>query len=104
MGKMGKLTEPKTRAINKLIFEEAKSVFGLKNYHIGVEKDSEGTWVYSSSEQLLSTSIWAPTQPNDDGNCVWVFYFQKRIVSAETIRGTWFDGNCSDELSSVCEF
>ena len=96
MGKMGKLAEPQTRAINKQIFEEAKSAFGkVEVYFIGIEKISGEKWVYSSSKQLLSTLVWASSQPNDDGNCVFVCYLALE---------KWCDGACSDKKFSVCEF
>ena len=93
MGKMGKLAEPQTRDINGLIYEEAKSALGGNlEYYIGIEKNSGGKWVYSSSGKLLSASLWSSSQPNDDGNCVSV------------TGGKWFDGACSYERFSVCEF
>ena len=96
MGKMGKLTEPETRAINKLIFDEAKNVYGkVESYHIGVEKTSAEKWVFSSSKQFISTSIWEKSQPNKDGNCVYVSHFGNE---------KWYDGACSDAKFSVCEF
>ena len=100
MGKMGKLAEPKTRAINKLIFDEAKSVFGgvPDHYYIGVEKFSGGKWVYSSSGQLLSSSVWRNDQPNDDGSCVRI---GSSVCSPSDI---WCDGDCSRSGFSVCEF
>ena len=55
MGKMGKLAEPQTRTNNGLIYDEAKHVFQENlEYYIGIEKNSEGNWVYS----ILSVWLW----------------------------------------------
>ena len=55
MGKMGKLAEPQTRTNNGLIYDEAKHVFQENlEYYIGIEKNSEGNWVYS----IVSVWLW----------------------------------------------
>ena len=51
MAKRGRLIEPKTTTINKLIYNNANIVHG--GWFIGVNDiSSEGTWVYSSSSTV----------------------------------------------------
>ena len=78
------------KIVQKNILIGFNTIFQIKT--VGIEKSSAGKWVYSSSRQFLSTSIWLSGQPNDDGNCV--------SVTGEK----WFDGACSYERFSVCEF
>merc|ERR1711990_331868 len=57
--KTGRLVEPKTTTINKLIYDNAKTIFGASfKYVIGVNDISnEETWVYSSTGLPATTTI-----------------------------------------------
>ena len=100
MAKPGRLVEPKTTTINKLIYDNAKAIVGGSvNYYIGVNDiSSEGSWVYSSTG-LPATTMFHHSQPNGgtNANCVYV-----GLNCAATEE--WCDGGCSSALEIVCEF
>ena len=102
MGKTGRLVEPKTTTINKLIYDNAKTIFGDSfGYFIGVNDiSSEGTWVYSSTGLPATTTIFNSSQPNEGrmANCV-------DIGSGCGHQENWCDRPCNyDSNEIVCEF
>ena len=96
-GKSGRIIEPKTTTINKLIYENANIVLG--GYFIGViEISSEGNWVYSSSG-LPATTMFYPTQPDGGSN--------KNCVDAGVSCGAaerWCNRSCEHLHEIICEF
>ena len=101
MAKPGRLVEPKTTTINKLIYDNAKTIVGGSiNYYIGVNDiSSEGSWVYSSTG-LPATTMFHPSQPNEgtNANCVFIG------ASCDYGGEEWCDGGCSSAHEIVCEF
>ena len=71
----GRLIEPKDANMNKLVYEEAKKVFGSDEYiWLGIDDISaEKQWSYSSSGQNVIATFWnvEESQPNGgDQDCV----------------------------------
>ena len=100
-GKTGRLVEPKTTTINKLIYENAKTIFGASfDYLIGVNDISnENSWVYSSTG-LPATTMFDSGQPNDGtkANCIYIG------TSCANAFENWCDGTCTTHYGIVCEF
>ena len=96
-GNTGHLVEPQTTTMNKLIFNEAKNIFGWNYwYWIGVNDiDNEGNWVYTSTGLPATTTDFHPAQPTANGDCVFVCYRE----------GKWCDEYCSsNNWGVICEF
>ena len=100
MAKTGRLVEPKTTTIHKLIRDNAKTIFGNSfGYFIGVNDiSSEGSWVYSSTG-LSATTMFKSDQPNGGTteNCVDTGSFCGRSE-------IWCDKPCDTLREIVCEF
>ena len=102
-GRPGRLVEPKTTTINKLICEKAKIVFGDSfGYFIGVNDiSSEGSWVYSSTGLSATTMFDCSSncQPNGKTgeNCA-------DVGGACGFEETWCDRPCNALNQIVCEF
>ena len=56
----------------------------------------EGTWRWSSTGTLLTSSAWAAGQPDDDPGLA-------DCVVLDSATGTWFDDPCATARAAVCE-
>ena len=91
-GRTGHLVEPKTSAINKLIHDEAKGF--TPYYWIGLNDiENENNWVYTSTGLQATTTFFASSQPNADGDCVYV-----------CLDDEWCDLSCEGTVRVICEF
>jgi len=107
MAKTGRLVEPKTTTTNKLIYDNAKTIFGDSfKYFIGVNDiSSEGTWVYSST-RLSATTMFFSSQPNEgtNANCVYLGTGCGGTAEKAASEEKWCDGPCDTAREIICEF
>ena len=84
----GKLFEPMTTTDSELVNDEARTVFGGGFYYIGInDRDNTGQWVYSSSGQTVSNTMWASSQPGSVGS--------QHCAFAYVSGPLWYDHVCS---------
>ena len=89
-GRPGYLVEPKTSAINKLIFNQGPIL-----YWIGINDiDNEDSWVYTSTGLPATTTFFDSNHPNARGDC----------AIACTSSGEWCDTSCDSKRRVICEF
>ena len=86
------LASVQSAAQNALLLTAAS---GYKVWMGGTDAASEGTWVWSPSNTLLSYINWAIDEPNNanGGEDCLEFHW----------NGKWNDGNCATESRFVCQ-
>merc|ERR1711963_842807 len=74
----GRLFEPRSKAVNKLVFEISTEVFsGVHKAWIGInDKKTQGEFVYTSSGEKITSSDWAFFQPDNMAGSLGFFKWQ----------------------------
>ena len=90
-----RLFEPRTKAINKLVFDKSVEVFGdVFELWIGInDMITEGDFVFTSSGENVMTFSWSVNNRHTD-NCVTLGAFNEN----------WFDRSCTRNYRFICEF
>jgi len=100
--KGARLFEPRTKAINKLVFDKSVEAFGdVSHTWIGInDMINEGHFVFTSSGENVMTFIWSTfNNLYDDQDCVAF-----AISSGPRDSENWFDLPCSKNYRFICEF
>ena len=59
-----------------------------------IDKNDDNEIKWEISGETVSTSLWFPSQPVHDGNCVYLFVGFQRL----------FVANCEEQLNSLCKW
>ena len=96
----GRLFEPRSKASNDLVSDEAISFFGSLGYtYIGVnDMDNEGVYVYSSNGENVTFAFdWGKNNSvKDSEDCI--------AFADNNCKQGWCDRQCTEENRFVCEF
>ena len=98
--KGARLFEPRSKTMNKLIYDKSVEVFGGRyRTWLGINNfNTQGVYVFASNGEKISTRIWASGQPNTrNKRCVDFSYNQAD-------QEKWYDRNCLYENYFICEF
>ena len=97
----GRLFEPRDADMNRLVYEEAKIVFGSDEYvWLGIDDiNSENQWTYSSSGQNVSNTFWRTGQPDGSASSD-----QDCVRFNQVSEGLWHDITCFGNHRYICEF
>ena len=96
----GRLFEPRSKASNDLVSDEAIRFFGnLDDTYIGVnDMDNEGVYVYSSNGENVTFAFdWGKNNSvKDSEDCI--------AFADNNCKQGWCDRQCTEENRFVCEF
>ena len=114
----GRLFEPRSKAINKLVFDESQEMFAYDVHGIawiGInDRKTEGEFVYTSSGEKINFSVWGKDQPSkicNWGGWLTSLYYNEPcgisqsphclVIGYEDEK--WWDGICQMPLNFICE-
>lgn len=101
MDKGGTLSTPLTRQENEQLYDYVRSTLGPDaQVWLGVnDVETEGVWIDQTGSPVSYKNWQSGLNSQPDGNRA-----QNCAVLSAAAAGKWFDENCRDERSSVCEF
>ena len=95
-----RLFEPRSKAVNKLVFDKSKEVFGCIHITwIGInDRNTEGQWVFASNGAKVTSPFWHLGEPNS---------YRRTNEDCATIGHSrneeWHDYPCSSMKFFICE-
>lgn len=93
----GRLFEPRSITINKLIYEKSVEVFGDPEVSwIGInDLLAEGNYVFSGNEEKVDLMMWDPSNTiSDDQDCIEFGWNNNE---------SWTDRSCTNNYFFICE-